>query len=284
MGGGAAKLLGLGKSRLAGVLSGRARRALSERLLRHVLRTVVEAVGAPHGIVVSRDPMVLALARRLRLHALRERGAGDLNRALHRGADYARQRGARAVLLVLGDLPTLAGTGASRRDRRRWAGAQHRRRARSRGLGHQCAAGGAARRDPVSVRAALAAASSPRSLAAALSLAIGPRPRLGVRRRPSRRLSRAVAGATIRAMTRATGAGGAGEMVLAEAIAARRSIRRYRDQPIPDALLETLLTAAGWAPSAHNRQPWRFAVLRDGRAQGSARPGDGRAACRRPAA
>ncbi len=73
-------------------------------------------------------------------------------------------------------------------------------------------------------------------------------------------------------------------MVLAEAIAARRSIRRYRDQPIPDALLETLLTAAGWAPSAHNRQPWRFAVLRDGRAQGSARPGDGRAACRRPAA
>jgi len=52
-------------------------------------------------------------------------------------------------------------------------------------------------------------------------------------------------------------------MVLAEVIAERRSIRRYRDLPIPDALLETLLTAAGWAPSAHNRQPWRFAVLRE---------------------
>jgi F420 biosynthesis protein FbiB-like protein len=51
-------------------------------------------------------------------------------------------------------------------------------------------------------------------------------------------------------------------MVLADAIAERRSIRRYLDQPISDALLETLLRAAGWAPSAHNRQPWRFALLR----------------------
>jgi nitroreductase len=51
-------------------------------------------------------------------------------------------------------------------------------------------------------------------------------------------------------------------MVLADAIAERRSIRRYLDQPISDALLETLLSAAGWAPSAHNRQPWRFALLR----------------------
>jgi coenzyme F420-0:L-glutamate ligase/coenzyme F420-1:gamma-L-glutamate ligase len=51
-------------------------------------------------------------------------------------------------------------------------------------------------------------------------------------------------------------------MVLAEAIAERRSIRRYVDAPIDDALLDRLLEAAGWAPSAHNRQPWRFAVLR----------------------
>ena len=50
--------------------------------------------------------------------------------------------------------------------------------------------------------------------------------------------------------------------VLAEAISARRSIRRYRDAPVDAALLERLLDAAGWAPSAHNRQPWRFAVLR----------------------
>ena len=51
-------------------------------------------------------------------------------------------------------------------------------------------------------------------------------------------------------------------MVLADVIPARRSIRRYRAEPITDAQVERLLTAACWAPSAHNRQPWRFAVLR----------------------
>jgi F420 biosynthesis protein FbiB-like protein len=51
--------------------------------------------------------------------------------------------------------------------------------------------------------------------------------------------------------------------MLAEVIAERRSIRRYRAEPIADAQLDALLTAACWAPSAHNRQPWRFAVLRD---------------------
>jgi F420 biosynthesis protein FbiB-like protein len=52
-------------------------------------------------------------------------------------------------------------------------------------------------------------------------------------------------------------------MVLAEVIAERRSIRRYQAASIPDAQLDALLQAACWAPSAHNRQPWRFAVLRD---------------------
>jgi F420 biosynthesis protein FbiB-like protein len=41
----------------------------------------------------------------------------------------------------------------------------------------------------------------------------------------------------------------------------RRSIRRYHDKPIPPETIEQLLTAAIWAPSAHNRQPWRFAVM-----------------------
>jgi F420 biosynthesis protein FbiB-like protein len=41
----------------------------------------------------------------------------------------------------------------------------------------------------------------------------------------------------------------------------RRSIRRFRPEPLPATLLQRLLTAAIWAPSAHNRQPWRFAVL-----------------------
>jgi coenzyme F420-0:L-glutamate ligase/coenzyme F420-1:gamma-L-glutamate ligase len=44
-------------------------------------------------------------------------------------------------------------------------------------------------------------------------------------------------------------------------ILGRRSIRRYQDRPVPREVLEAILTAAIWAPSAHNRQPWRFAVM-----------------------
>jgi coenzyme F420-0:L-glutamate ligase / coenzyme F420-1:gamma-L-glutamate ligase len=44
-------------------------------------------------------------------------------------------------------------------------------------------------------------------------------------------------------------------------ILSRRSVRRYQqDRPVPRDVLENILTAASWAPSAHNRQPWRFAV------------------------
>lgn len=43
----------------------------------------------------------------------------------------------------------------------------------------------------------------------------------------------------------------------------RRSVRRYTDQPVAQALIERVLTAATWAPSAHNRQPWRFVVMQD---------------------
>jgi F420 biosynthesis protein FbiB-like protein len=46
-----------------------------------------------------------------------------------------------------------------------------------------------------------------------------------------------------------------------DAIAARRSIRRYKDKPIPDEALQAILTAATQAPSAKNRQPWRFVVV-----------------------
>ncbi len=42
----------------------------------------------------------------------------------------------------------------------------------------------------------------------------------------------------------------------------RRSIRRYTKAPVPDAIITRVLEAAIEAPSAHNRQPWRFAVLK----------------------
>jgi coenzyme F420-0:L-glutamate ligase / coenzyme F420-1:gamma-L-glutamate ligase len=44
-------------------------------------------------------------------------------------------------------------------------------------------------------------------------------------------------------------------------IRSRRSIRRYQPQPVPQAAVLALLEAARWAPSAHNRQPWRFCVV-----------------------
>lgn len=49
--------------------------------------------------------------------------------------------------------------------------------------------------------------------------------------------------------------------VLFSLIRTRRSIRRYRSDAIPRETIDRLLEAAIWAPSAHNRQPWRFAVI-----------------------
>jgi F420 biosynthesis protein FbiB-like protein len=46
-----------------------------------------------------------------------------------------------------------------------------------------------------------------------------------------------------------------------EAIAARRSIRKFKDTPIQEELLQIILDAAIQAPSACNRQPWRFVVV-----------------------
>jgi coenzyme F420-0:L-glutamate ligase / coenzyme F420-1:gamma-L-glutamate ligase len=41
----------------------------------------------------------------------------------------------------------------------------------------------------------------------------------------------------------------------------RRSVRAFRPDPVPRALIERVLDAARWAPSPHGRMPWRFAVL-----------------------
>ena len=43
----------------------------------------------------------------------------------------------------------------------------------------------------------------------------------------------------------------------------RRSIRRFKPNPVPDSVIESILHTATFAPSAHNRQPWRFAVVKD---------------------
>jgi coenzyme F420-0:L-glutamate ligase / coenzyme F420-1:gamma-L-glutamate ligase len=50
-------------------------------------------------------------------------------------------------------------------------------------------------------------------------------------------------------------------MDILEAIRGRRSVRAFRPEPVARAHLEQLIAAAGWAPSPHGRQPWRFVVL-----------------------
>ncbi len=56
-------------------------------------------------------------------------------------------------------------------------------------------------------------------------------------------------------------------MTFHDLLRTRRSIRRFKPDPVPDAALERILTSAIHAPSAHNTQPWRFAIV--GRNNGS---------------
>ena len=52
-------------------------------------------------------------------------------------------------------------------------------------------------------------------------------------------------------------------MDVIEAIRSRRSIRRYKPDPVRDDEILSCLEAARWAPSADNFQPWEFLVVRD---------------------
>jgi nitroreductase len=47
-------------------------------------------------------------------------------------------------------------------------------------------------------------------------------------------------------------------------VTSRHCKRAFLDQPVPRALLEAVLTAAGHAPSTRNGQPWRVSVVSDG--------------------
>ena len=48
-----------------------------------------------------------------------------------------------------------------------------------------------------------------------------------------------------------------------EAIKTRRSIRKFAPDDVPNEMIEQILEAARLAPSAANRQQWRFSVVRD---------------------
>ena len=46
-----------------------------------------------------------------------------------------------------------------------------------------------------------------------------------------------------------------------EAVATRRAVRGFKDEPVSRELLERVLSAAAWAPSGSNIQPWNTYVM-----------------------
>jgi len=52
-------------------------------------------------------------------------------------------------------------------------------------------------------------------------------------------------------------------MDVSEAIRKRRSIRKFKPDPIPEEKIRILLESARLAPSGTNTQPWRFIVVKD---------------------
>lgn len=52
-------------------------------------------------------------------------------------------------------------------------------------------------------------------------------------------------------------------MNVIEAILTRRSMRKYTGQPLEQGELKLIIKAGFYAPSAHNKQPWHFVVLKD---------------------
>jgi nitroreductase len=50
-------------------------------------------------------------------------------------------------------------------------------------------------------------------------------------------------------------------MELSDAIRSRRSVRRFKPDAVPKEVLEKILELAQWAPSAMNRQDWKFILV-----------------------
>lgn len=101
------KPLGMGKSRLAEVLTPDERADLNRRLLAHTLETLSAVPDIEHVLVVSRDHAVLSLAREHGARTVKETGAPQLNVALARATLVAQNFATRGVLIVPADLPLI---------------------------------------------------------------------------------------------------------------------------------------------------------------------------------
>ena len=82
------------------------RAAMAAHMLAHVLDTLAAVPCISHVAVISPDPAALDLAARHGALGRLQRSAG-LNAACQEAAAWARQRGARALLLAHADLPRL---------------------------------------------------------------------------------------------------------------------------------------------------------------------------------
>jgi nitroreductase len=51
--------------------------------------------------------------------------------------------------------------------------------------------------------------------------------------------------------------------VITELLRTRFSVRQFRDQPVPDSVLQDILEAGRLSPSGGNEQPWAFGVITD---------------------
>ena len=59
-------------------------------------------------------------------------------------------------------------------------------------------------------------------------------------------------------------------LTLDEAVRARHSVRNFSNKPVDAAMLRKILDAGRLAPSAKNRQPWRFTVATDAQRKAAA--------------
>ena len=50
--------------------------------------------------------------------------------------------------------------------------------------------------------------------------------------------------------------------LLLELVKKRRTIRRFKPDPIPDEYIDKIIEVARWAPSGFNMQPWEFVVVK----------------------
>lgn len=229
------------KSRLSNVLSPKARARFSRECAERTLTTLAQCASISRTLVISRDPEAWALAEACGALPLQEARPG-LNGAVAQAAAHAVAHGATAVLVVPSDLPfvtaaelaVLAGSAGETAGELVIVCPDRRDEGTNALL----------LKPPCVIEPAFGRGSLRRHVARARS-------------RGAQVEIRHVPGVALDVDT----ADDLRVFQLHDPFQARRSIRRYADRPVDRGALERALTAATWAPSAHNRQPWRFVVI-----------------------